>query len=82
MRMKVKTITLRELHLEKDPWVRHAVEKGSLVVTDRGRPVVELRRADPSVIGRPLPDREARIRDRPRIDVDSVRYQRELRDRT
>ena len=77
----MKTITIRELHLETGRWVRYAADKEPLVVTDRGRRVAALRRFDASMIGQPLPDREARIRKRPRIDVDSVRYQQEMRDR-
>ena len=77
----MKTITIRDLHLETGRWVRYAADKEPLVVTDRGRRVVSLHRFDPSLMGRPLPDREARIRKRPHIDVDSVRYQQEMRDR-
>jgi antitoxin (DNA-binding transcriptional repressor) of toxin-antitoxin stability system len=77
----MKTITIRELHLETGRWVRYAASKEPLVVTDRGRRVVALRRFEQSMVGRPLPDREARIRRRPRIDVDSARYLEEMRDR-
>ena len=77
----MKTITIRDLHLETGRWVRYAAAKAPLVVTDRGRRVVTLHRFDASVIGQPLPDREARVRKRPRIGVDSVRYQQEMRDR-
>jgi antitoxin (DNA-binding transcriptional repressor) of toxin-antitoxin stability system len=46
----MKTITIRELHLETGRWVRYAAAKEPLVVTDRGRRVAALRRFDPSMI--------------------------------
>jgi len=77
----MKTITLRELHQETGRWVRHAAAGESLIIMDRGRSIVELRRIGSPAIGRPLPDRETRIRRRPRIVVDSVRCLQEMRNR-
>ena len=78
--MHVKTISIRELHLATGKWVRHAA-KEPVVVTDRGREVAALQPLDPSRLGRPLPDREKRIRKRTRLSTDSATYQAEMRDR-
>ncbi|HJN44476.1 MAG: hypothetical protein QGI10_05205 [Vicinamibacterales bacterium] len=76
----MKTISIRELHLATGRWVRHAA-KEPVVVTDRGREVAALQPLDPSQLGQPLPDREARIRKRTRLATDSMVYQTEMRDR-
>ena len=76
----MKTISIRELHLKTGRWVRHAASRGPIVVTDRGRRVAALQPFDASVTGRPLPNREAAIRKRSKISVDSVVYQSELRE--
>jgi prevent-host-death family protein len=76
----MKTISIRELHLKTGQWVRHAASRGPIVVTDRGRRVAALQPFDASVTGRPLPNREAAIRKRSKVPVDSVVYQAELRE--
>jgi antitoxin (DNA-binding transcriptional repressor) of toxin-antitoxin stability system len=76
----MKTISIRELHLQTGRWVRHAASRGPIVVTDRGRRVAALQPFDASVTGRPLPNREAAIRKRSKVPVDSVLYQSELRE--
>jgi antitoxin (DNA-binding transcriptional repressor) of toxin-antitoxin stability system len=76
----MKTISIRELHLKTGQWVRHAASRGLVVVTDRGRRVAALQPFDASVAGRPLPDREAAIRKRSTVPVDSAVYQSELRE--
>ena len=76
----MKTISIRELHLKTGEWVRHAASRGPIVVTDRGRRVAALQPFDASVTGRPLPNREAAIRKRSKIPVDSAVYQSELRE--
>jgi antitoxin (DNA-binding transcriptional repressor) of toxin-antitoxin stability system len=68
------TITIRELHLKTGRWVRHAAVHGPVVVTDRGRRVAALQPLDSGRARRPLPDREAVIRKRSRIPVDSAVY--------
>jgi len=75
----MKTISIRELHLETGRWVRHAASRGGVVVTDRGRRVAALQPFDVSVAGQPLPNRETAIRKRSRVPVDSAVYQAELR---
>ena len=75
----MKTISIRELHLETGRWVRHAARRGLIVITDRGRRVAALQPFDPAVIGRPLPNREGAIRKRSRVPVDSAVYQTDLR---
>jgi antitoxin (DNA-binding transcriptional repressor) of toxin-antitoxin stability system len=76
----MKTISIRELHLDTGRWVRHAASRGPIVVTDRGRRVASLQPFDASVTRRPLPNREAVIRKRSKVPVDSVVYQAELRE--
>ncbi len=76
----MKTISIRELHLKTGQWVRDAASRGPIVVTDRGRRVAALQPFDASVTGRPLPNREAAIRKRSKVPVDSVVYQSELRE--
>ena len=76
----MKTISIRELHLKTGQWVRHAASRGALVVTDRGRRVAALQPFDASVTGRPLPNREAAIRKRSKVPVDSAVYQSDLRE--
>jgi prevent-host-death family protein len=77
----MRTITIRELHLQTGHWVRHAATKGAVVITDRGHRVAALLPADAVTAGRPLPDREAKIQRRARIPVDSGGYISEMRDR-
>jgi len=76
----MKTISIRELHLKTGRWVRLAASRGPIVVTDRGRPVAALQQFDSSMAGRPLPNREAAIRKRSKVPVDSAVYQTELRE--
>jgi len=76
----MKTISIRELHLNTGRWVRHAASRERIVVTDRGRRVAAIQPCDSSSTGRPLPNREAAIRKRSKIPVDSSVYQSELRE--
>ncbi len=76
----MKTISIRELHLETGRWVRHAASRGPVVVTDRGRRVAALQAFDDAVPRRPLPNREAAIRKRSKVPIDSAVYQSELRE--
>ena len=76
----MKTTSIRELHLKTGRWVRHAASRGPILVTDRGRPVAALQPFAASVTSRPLPNREAAIRKRSKVPVDSVAYLSELRD--
>ena len=73
-------ISIRELHLKTGQWFRHAASRGPVVVTDHGRRVAALQPFDASVTRRPLPNREAAIRKRSKVPVDSVVYQSELRE--
>src|SRR5271154_7203555 len=76
----MKTISIRELHMKTGRWVRHAASRGPIVVTDRGRRVAALQPFDASIAGRPLPNREAAIRKRSKVPVDSAVYVSELRE--
>ena len=75
------TITIRELHINTGRWVRRAAAGEPVVVTERGRHVAEIRTLDAAPRGHPLPNREARIRRRSRIPVDSAPYVSEMRSR-
>jgi prevent-host-death family protein len=75
------TISIRDLHLNTGRWIRRAAAGEPVTVTDRGRRVAALGPIDTSSTGRPLPDREARIRRRSRIPVDSVGYVAQMRER-
>jgi antitoxin (DNA-binding transcriptional repressor) of toxin-antitoxin stability system len=77
----MSTITIRELHLNTGRWVRRAAGGEPVIVTDRGRRVATLNALEPGAAGPSLPDREARIRKRSRLPVDSSRYVSEMRDR-
>jgi antitoxin (DNA-binding transcriptional repressor) of toxin-antitoxin stability system len=77
----MKNITIRELHLATGRWVRHAATKGAVVITDRGSRVAALLPIEAVATGKPLPDREAKIRRRPPISVDSAVYVSEMRGR-
>jgi len=76
----MKTITIANCTSRPGPGVRHAPSRGPVVVTDRGRRVAALQAFDPTVTGRPLPDREAAIRKRFRSPSIPVVYQAELRE--
>jgi antitoxin (DNA-binding transcriptional repressor) of toxin-antitoxin stability system len=76
----MRTITIRELHLQTGRWVRYAATTEAVVITDRGHRVAALLPADAAAAGRPLPDREAKIRRRARIPVDSGTYVSEMRE--
>ncbi len=76
----MKTISIRDLHLETGRWIRHAARKEPLIITDRGQRVAVVRPLDELFAGARLPDRRAKILRRPRIPVDSAVYQSEMRD--
>jgi antitoxin (DNA-binding transcriptional repressor) of toxin-antitoxin stability system len=68
----MRSISIRELHINTGRWVRHAARHGAVVVTDRGRVVARLQPHTAADVGRPLPDREASIRARSRLRTDSA----------
>ncbi|MGN6593425.1 MAG: type II toxin-antitoxin system Phd/YefM family antitoxin [Terriglobales bacterium] len=68
----MRSISIRELHINTGRWVRHAARHGAVVVTDRGRVVARLQPHSAADLGRPLPDRETAIRSRSRLRTDSA----------
>lgn len=72
--LHMKTISIRGLHLKTGRWVRHAASRGPIAVTDRGRRVAALQPFDAFVTGQPLPNREAAIRKRSKVPIDSGVY--------
>jgi len=67
-------ITIRDLHIDTGRWMRRAAGMQRVIITDRGNPIAELAPYDPLGAGKPLPDREKRIRRRSRIRIDSAIY--------
>jgi prevent-host-death family protein len=78
----MKTISIRELHIDTGRWVRRAQEREPIVITDRGRPVATLTAYAESHLRKALPDREAQIRKMRRIPVDSSEIVSDMRDRS
>ncbi|MDA2923422.1 type II toxin-antitoxin system prevent-host-death family antitoxin [Acidobacteria bacterium AH-259-L09] len=78
----MKRISIRELHMNTERWVRKAAEQEEIVVTDRGTPVVTLAPYDRSKGGKPLPNRWNQIKRMPKIPVDSAVYVSEMRNRS
>jgi antitoxin (DNA-binding transcriptional repressor) of toxin-antitoxin stability system len=78
--LEVKTISIRQLQIETRRWVRRAVSRGAIIVADRGRPVATLQPFHQVAIAKRLPNREAAIRRRSRVPVDSAVYQADLRE--
>ena len=77
----MKSISLRELHLDTGRWVHRVADGDAMIVTDRGRPIATIQPYDASVGAPSLPNREARIRKRGRVQIDSVTFQSQMRDR-
>jgi antitoxin (DNA-binding transcriptional repressor) of toxin-antitoxin stability system len=77
----MKSISIRQLHQDTGKWVRHAATRGAIVVTDRGARVAAIGPIAAAPAARALPDREDRIRRRPRLDLDSAAAVSDMRDR-
>jgi prevent-host-death family protein len=76
----MKEITLEELKRDAGQWVRLAARKEPVIITDGGKPVATLTGLEPPHHSKPLPDREAKIKQRSQINVDSADYLSEMRD--
>jgi len=76
----MKEISIRELHGNTAQWVKHAVRRESIIITDDGQPVATLSAFESAPLPKGLPDREDRIRRRSLISVDSADYISEMRD--
>jgi len=79
--MDMNKISIRELHEDTERWVRLAASNEQIVITDGEQPIATLVPFYPATAGKPLPDREAEIRQLSRIEVDSAVYTSEMRDR-
>jgi prevent-host-death family protein len=77
----MKSISIRQLHQETGRWVRRAVTRGPIAVTDRGTRIAAIQPIGAAPAARPLPDRADRIRRRPRLDLDSAAAVSDTRDR-
>jgi len=75
----MRSINIRTLHQATGQWVRRAARQ-QIIVTDRGVPVAALVAYRPTLLNKPLPDREAWITGCPVIPVDSGAYISEMRD--
>ena len=77
----MKEITVQQLHEETERWVKQAADNGGILITEEGKPVAKLETVAVAKKGKPLPDREEKIRRRPYNPVDSAAYISEDRDR-
>jgi len=68
----MKTITVRDLHLNTGRYIRKAAIV-DLVVTEHGRAVASISRFTGYTKGASLPDRESFIHKMPRIHIDSAK---------
>jgi prevent-host-death family protein len=74
----MKSVTIRELHMNTGRVVRASVH-GNILVTERGQPVAVLKSAKAAdLIGKPFPERD--LRKMPRVPGDSTTYISEERD--
>lgn len=81
----MKTISLRELHESTGAWVREAARIGSVLITERGKPVARLEAltADPQVnpfLARKLRQGYAKLRGKLGRGTDSTKIVSEDRD--
>jgi antitoxin (DNA-binding transcriptional repressor) of toxin-antitoxin stability system len=68
----MRTVTIRELHLNSRKLVRAEARK-KIIITDRGRPIASLKAVDgPDLVGKPFPGRN--IRKLPKARGDSTQY--------
>lgn len=75
----MKEISIQELHQDTGQWVRLAARRERIIITDGGQPIAALTAFDPSPLPKRLPDREAEIKARSLIKVDSADYISEMR---
>ena len=74
----MKSITIRELHMNTGKLVRATVHE-NILITDRGQAVAVLKSAKAAdLVGKPFPKRD--IRKMPRSNVDSTIYVSQDRD--
>jgi prevent-host-death family protein len=74
----MKTVTLRELHMNTGRLVRASAQE-KILITERGRPVALLKNAEAAdLAGKPFPKRDRRRM--PHVKVDSTIYISEDRD--
>jgi antitoxin (DNA-binding transcriptional repressor) of toxin-antitoxin stability system len=76
----MKEVSIEGLKRNVGQWVRLAAGREPIIITDGGKPVATLAGLEPPHHSRRLPDREAKIRQRSQITVDSVDDLSELRD--
>ena len=77
--LNMRTVTIRELHLNTLNLVRAAARQ-KIIITDRGRPIALLKTLDePDLVGKLFPRRD--IRKMPKSKVDSTIYVAQGRDR-
>ncbi len=75
----MKTISIKELHAETGRWVR-AAKKQSIIVTDRGEKVAELRPMSSVGLPQAKLNAQERLSWMPLVAEDSTRYISEDRD--
>jgi prevent-host-death family protein len=75
----MKEISIQELQDDTGQWVRLAARQERIIITDGGRPVAALTAYRSAQPPKRLPDREANIKQRSLIKVDSAEYVSDLR---
>lgn len=75
----MKTISIKELHAETGRWVR-AAKKQTIIVTDRGEEVAELRPKSAAELPQARLNAKERLTWMPVVAEDSTRYISEDRD--
>ena len=76
----MREISIEELKRNAGQWVKLAVDREPIIITDDGKPVATLTGLEPPRLPKRLPDREDKIRQRSKITVDSADYLSEMRD--
>jgi antitoxin (DNA-binding transcriptional repressor) of toxin-antitoxin stability system len=82
----MRSVSIRELHERTGAWVRKAIELGSIVVTERGRPIARLEAVSETPSENPFRDRRirpgfARLKGKLRGGTDTTTIVSEDRDR-
>ena len=75
----MKEISIEEFKRDAGQWIRLAASKEPIIITDGGKPVATLTAVEPPHHSKRLPDREDKIKQRSRINVDSADYLSEMR---
>ena len=79
-RWRYEEISIEELKRDAGQWIRLAASTEPVLITDGGKPVATLTGVEPPHPSKRLLNREAKINQRSKINVDSADYLSEMRD--